>query len=129
MKPYYFFFLLLPLLCACGNLGAPDSLLTPEEIVPILRDIHIVDAGVDKTNTPLMKRKKQRAALYDEVLVKHDINRETFYNSYQFYIEHPVLMDSIYSRVIDSLNAVLTIEQSRQKAITPPPSTPKNPKI
>lgn len=70
----------------------------------ILADMHLADAiasgkigNVDSSN--------QVAVNYREVIYrKHQTTHEQFTESFNFYKDHPVLMDSIYAEVITKLS-------------------------
>ena len=104
-------------LTACEE-SRPDWVMAEEEMVPIIKDLHLAYAGVDVT----IRNPKNRPGRYQEmnelVIKKHGVDRHNFYDSYEYYQSQPALMDSIYQHVIEELNAELQPKQA---------ATPANP--
>jgi hypothetical protein len=81
-------------------------------MVPVLKELEIAYAGVDQT----IKDPKQRAAKYEEmnslVLKKNNLEKKQFFDSYKWYEERPVLLDTILKQVILQLNNdLINLEQ------------------
>ena len=101
------------LLFACGD-PTPSNLLSQEEMVLILREFHLAQAIVEKENVDLDIRKAKNSQVYDLILDQYGQDRETFYESYAYYLSQPHLMDSIYTRIIDQYNHKLPEEQEKK---------------
>jgi hypothetical protein len=110
------------LLAACGS-DKPDGLLTEDEMVPVLKDLHIAYAGVDLTVSDLKERSARYAEVNQMVLSKYNLDQQQFDNSYDYYQHNPYLMDTIYIKVIDELNMELA-QMSGQKPTTDAPVKP-----
>lgn len=97
-------------LTACEE-SRPEWVMAEQEMVPIIKDLHLAYAGVDVT----IRNPKNRPGRYQEmnelVIKKHGVDRQNFYDSYEYYQSHPAQMDSIYQRVINQLNAELAPKQ------------------
>lgn len=113
---------LVMLALGCGS-DVPSNILEVNLMVPVVKDLQLSYAGIDAT----VHNPDDRPAKYEEmnamVLAKHQLSKETFFTSFSYYQEHPALMDSIYRKVVDGLNADLTgIDQKRDggKQLPPP---------
>lgn len=104
----------LAVFSSCGENEEPSGLLTEEQMVPLLKDMQIAYAGVDNT----VRNPGSRPARYREmnklILVKHGVDRDQFYDSYEYYERHPVKMDTIYQRVITQLSIDLVPLQNKR---------------
>ena len=115
-----------------GLLGLPAceeasgvGVMTEEEMVPVLKDLHIAYAGVDVTVRNPKQRPEKYKEMNDLIIQKHGIDRQNFYDSYEYYQSQPALMDSIYQKVIDGLNSELS-PATPSSPPRPPAGAPKN---
>ncbi|HHG85565.1 MAG TPA: DUF4296 domain-containing protein, partial [Bacteroidetes bacterium] len=78
-------------------------------------DMQIAYAGVDNT----VRNPAHRADMYEEmnqlILLKHDMDKELFFDSYSWYEAHPVLLDTIFQRIITQLNIDIVPLQNKQQ--------------
>ncbi|MGN6617768.1 MAG: DUF4296 domain-containing protein [Ilyomonas sp.] len=92
-----FIFLLFFIACSNGN-KIPDNVLTPEKMKPVLWDMILADQYILSKDPNQDSIKSQAIVKFEEVFAKHKIDKESFYNSFRYYEEHPdllkVLMDS-----------------------------------
>lgn len=89
----------------------------------IMYDLHIVDAWVDRQGGPSLRRQEMRDDMYDEVLDKHDLTRRQFHQAYQYYLDHPVALDTLYSRVQRRLKTELDSIRTEETRETLPPKS------
>lgn len=99
-------------LAACGE-DKPQFLIPTEEMVPILKEMQIAYSGVDYEIKDVAKRKSKYAEMNALILDKYAVNVDTFFMSYEYYQEHPEILDSIYMRVIEELNLEMMPLQQR----------------
>lgn len=96
----------------CEGEQQPEGLLTPEQMVPVLKELEIAYSGVDQT----IKDPRQRTQKYEEmnslVLKKNQMDKNQFYSSYQWYENHPQLLDTILKQVVQALNLELSALQN-----------------
>jgi 3-hydroxyacyl-CoA dehydrogenase len=97
------FFLLLT---GCvGEEQAPPHVLSKEQMVNILVDIHIAEA---KANRVLLRSYDSTQAYYkkleQDVFKKHQVDSAVYRKSFTYYMDHMKQMDEIYTAVVDSLN-------------------------
>lgn len=97
-------FALLSLLMGCSE-SAPTEVLDFDQMAEILAEMQVVHAGVDLT----LEQKDGKLSATQEynaaILEAQQVEGETFYESYEYYQEHPELMDSVYVRVLKILEA------------------------
>ena len=91
----------------------PEDLLSSTEMIGILKDLHIADAGVTRVKMPITERDSRRDKLYTMVMEHHGVAKEQFYKSYQYYLLLPDTMDVMYHKIIEELNQMVPEEQGR----------------
>lgn len=74
----------------------------------LMFEIHIAEAIVTSEFKKGVEPKLRQQMLIDSLLMQKSVSRETFKASYEYYLAHPVMMDSMYTHIIDSLNHALT---------------------
>lgn len=89
---------------ACSSDDSQKAVLTQEEMVNILIDIHLAEAGVQDMRLVPDSAAKIYSAEEKLIFKKHHVTDSNFIRSYNFYIEHSDQMEEIYSAVIDSLS-------------------------
>ncbi|WMJ74801.1 DUF4296 domain-containing protein [Cytophagaceae bacterium ABcell3] len=100
-----FFILITALLAACASPEKPgENILTEDQMVDILLDIHTKEALVKTQNFPNDSAKAIYRRLEQDVFKKHDISRKQYEESYGFYLRNVKLLDGIYARLVDSLS-------------------------
>jgi hypothetical protein len=104
---------------SCGESSGPSGLLTEEQMVPVLKDMQIAYAGVDNTVRNPGSRPSRYKEMNKLVLLKHDVDKELFYNSYEYYKRRPIMMDTIYQRVITQLSIDLVPLQNKRNLRRP----------
>ena len=90
---------------ACGGQSLPEGILGEEVMKEILSDVHLAIALTQKPGRSIEQRDADREEIINSVLSKYQIDRGEFYNSYEFYVRNPILLDSIYSQLIRDMNA------------------------
>ena len=101
---------------SCGSEKRNSAALSQEQMVDFLIDLHLSEATVQdlrlKPDSAIALFKVQEKLLYKQ----HGITDSMFINSFQYYLEQPVLMEEIYAAIIDSLSLrqVLLRESTEQ---------------
>ena len=103
-KPGIVILLCLFISCHKGNnMHVPSNIVCPDSMVQVLTDVHILQAtfqlGFFKNDSVQAAHQAFIAVLKKHHLTEKDYNRATRYYSY-----HPVLLDSIYEKVLDNLS-------------------------
>lgn len=102
-----FFLLIFIFGCAPSNpddeVAIPDDILGKEKMIDILVDLQLVEG------TLILKRSIGKAYLpykefyFNHVFEKHQVSREKFEESLDFYKDHLYLLNEIYGEVINKL--------------------------
>lgn len=108
MKRNFFFFSLFAfLLFACSKkpVEVPTDVLTKEQIIPVLVDIHLAQSAVTvyQYNDTLKYNINELTAA---ILKNKNVTTEKFKKSLKFYSDNPELMDEIYQQVISDLTEI-----------------------
>lgn len=69
-------------------------------------DVLTAEAFAAQHNMPADTGKTITRRLYAAVFQKHQITKDEYYRSYDFYAKHPELFEKDMATVIDSLNAL-----------------------
>lgn len=97
---------------ACGKKEA--EYISEEKMGKILFELHLADVLADADGGSLAFRNVRRNDQYDEILATFEIDRETFYRSYEHFIDNPAKMDSVYVRLITKMDKRMEIARDRQ---------------
>ena len=100
-------FLVMMLCClSCKEEEQPH--LSREEMMKVLQDVHLaevystmVDFGEERTTN---KNLDSLAKYYNVVFQAHGITQEEFNASAEWYAQHPNELDSVYTKMVTSLN-------------------------
>ncbi|PVX50900.1 uncharacterized protein DUF4296 [Balneicella halophila] len=90
--------LLLALSC---NLGVPDGVASPDKMIAILEDVHLVDAIlVDKH---IREGDEEALPYYEYIYEKHQITKEEFEHSINYYAKDPRELRKAYPKIVEKL--------------------------
>jgi hypothetical protein len=119
--------ILLLWISACNDevVKRPSELMSRDEMIAVLVDIHLSDAAfqIRRYSSEDMKEISE-SDLYYSVLKKHQIADSVFETSLIYYAAKPKEFEKIYTRVINRLSEM---EQEEQKKIQEPVNI-QNPK-
>lgn len=103
MKNLALAFLLLLATSSCGPNLKSNNLISEDEMVNILIDIHLTEGLA--SSLPIFYDSSQviYSLMEREVFIEHDVPDSVFISSMIYYLQDPSTMDRIYGRVIDSL--------------------------
>ena len=87
--------LLLILLSGCSM--RPWGVLSQEDMVAVLLDVHIAEAAMKVVDTSAKRIEKQE--YYNTIFEKHNITKEKFDKSLDWYARHPKLLVEVYDEV------------------------------
>lgn len=91
-------------LSGCAVDKMPDDIIGRQKMGEIISDFFVVDAVVQNGRHTLLEREKIRDQLQAGVLDKYELSIEEFLKSYDYYIDHPELLDSVHTDIIRRLN-------------------------
>ncbi len=89
--------------CAKNN-PIPDNILDKDKMVKILVDIHLCEAKCGQSFLRGDTAKTLYARMENELFIKYKISKQSYLNSYQYYMNNLSEFDDIYARVVDSLS-------------------------
>lgn len=82
----------------------PDDLIPVGKMKEILIDMHYADAyAFQEFRSDSIYR--AAAGMYLDIFEKYQVDTGSFNRSFQYYINHPKVLDRMYAAMIDSLNA------------------------
>lgn len=91
---------------ACADEQAPPGVLTEDEMVMILKDIHLTEGKVSALPITYDSSQTLYRLMEREVFLKHEVSDSVFTESMRYYLKDAGIMDRIYARVIDSLTVL-----------------------
>lgn len=89
---------------SCGSRSTPAGILSEDQIVNVLIDIHLAEGYVTTFPIHFDSSRKLYPLLEKEVFVKHQVEDSVFKVSLEYYLRDAQKMDKIYARIIDSLS-------------------------
>ena len=90
--------------CNTNRMKVPDNIVNEEKLVPLLVDIHLTDALLNKERKPQKEKYEKSLKMYPSVLLKHNINRADFDSTIRFYSKYPKEFALIYDEVLRELS-------------------------
>lgn len=104
----FLFLLLLFATAACREeapvVPVPDTVLSPDSMVSVLRDLHLMESGINGHFFQSNNIVSDRSVLREIVFEKHKVKSDYFLKSMDFYSAHPEHLDSVYQKVIVELS-------------------------
>ncbi|AGA78503.1 DUF4296 domain-containing protein [Echinicola vietnamensis] len=111
MKKTIFFFVFVIGVISCGDDKAPPYLLSEDEMVGVMVDIHMAEGMASSLPVSYDSSKKLYPLFESRVFEKHQVTDTTYTKSLEFYLRDTEKMKELYGRVIDSLNVKEKIGQ------------------
>jgi hypothetical protein len=81
----------------------PADLLPKERLVPLLADLHVLEAQVEGSRLSTDSARALFLAQQKELLWKREISDSAFQRSYRYYSIHGKDLNDIYTAVVDTL--------------------------
>lgn len=103
---FYTIFFIIIFSFSCGKnmrMHRNDRVIPQKTFVQMLIQIHLADAIFSKENLSDPKLNMDSASYYNQIFKKYNINREQFYFSLKYYVQHIDKFIAIQTIVIDSL--------------------------
>jgi hypothetical protein len=123
------FFCVIAAACSDKN-SVPSGILPREKMENVLWDMIQADqyaAVLAKDSTAhIADLKVERLRLYDQVFRLHDVSREKFRESYQYYSDHPELSQDLFDSLLVRGNKLRSEEYAHPSArpSVKPPTSP-----
>jgi hypothetical protein len=95
-------FAILLLLNACSKSKVPRGILEPEKMQSVYWDVIRADVFANEIIIKDSGKNIQleNAKLQKQLFKNHQVTKETFYRSYDYYLNHPVLMKEMIDTMI-----------------------------
>jgi Domain of unknown function (DUF4296) len=92
------------MLTACTDAQKPANLLSEEEMTRVMMEVYTYEEKINRLN--LRRDSAEKIFLLAEPIIfqKIGVPDSVFKRSYDYYIEHPKQLESIYTALVDSLN-------------------------
>lgn len=104
--------IIILILSSCVHQEKPQPVIPEDKLVHILKDIMIIEAGVNRAFDPKINKDSLASPYYQAVYKKYGVTFGQFNYSYKQYQKHPEYMDSLFVKVLDQLQ----IEQVQLEA-------------
>jgi hypothetical protein len=88
----------------CSSDQQPNTIMDQGQMTNYLIDLHMAEAAVQNLRLKADSAKIVFSAKEKQLLSKHQITDSVFINSYNYYLEHPIKLEEIYSAVVDSIS-------------------------
>lgn len=82
----------------------PEGLLSKEQMVKVLIEVHLNEAKLNQLRVPRDSTAKVYEIMERELLKHQGIEDSVYRKSFQYYLDHPMLMEEVYTVVVDSLS-------------------------
>lgn len=92
---------------SCSTDKAPDYLISEDDVVPILVDVHLIDAYFYEMYEPAYLEEYMSDSMsiaYSAIFEKHGVTADRFTKSIDYYSDRPETFRAIYEKVILQLN-------------------------
>ena len=95
-------FLLLLLLSACQDRKIPAGILPPAKMQAVFYDYIRADVYINEfmSGDRTLDPQKESVQLQKQLFEKHKISRTQFYESYDYYVDHPELMRDMIDTMV-----------------------------
>lgn len=105
--------------------GVPDTLIQPNDMVPILVDIQVAESAAGQLKTDSLKTDALLETYYSSIFKHYAISPHKFENSFAYYTEHPLVLNYIYEKVVEQMNlmdkgGIAPQDTSKNKQPKPP---------
>ncbi len=98
----------------------PADLLPQERLIPLLADLHLLEARVENSHLSPDSARALFASQQKALLWQREVTDSAFHRSYRYYSIHGKDLDDIYGAVIDTL-------RGREKKLAPVAASPAQP--
>ena len=99
----------------------PAHLLPKEKMVPLLADLHVLEARVETSRLPPDSARALFLTEQKTLFWQQEVTDSAFRRSYRYYGIHGKDLDGIYAAVIDTLKQRAAKLKPLDKAALPPP--------
>jgi EAL domain-containing protein (putative c-di-GMP-specific phosphodiesterase class I) len=95
--------MLLFFLASCRGTHSDNPIIDKEKFIAILIDIHLTEASLMQSNPFEKGRTVSMIMQYDKIFEKHQVSREDFMQTFDYYRQHPKEMDELYNEITERM--------------------------
>lgn len=114
MKKVVLLFISLVFLGACKKNKKPEFVLSEDQMVSVLIDIHITEGIASALPIKYDSSQVIYRLMEKDVFLKHEVSDSVFTQSMLYYLQDPTIMDELYARIVDSLSLKQTLRTAQQ---------------
>ncbi len=92
---------------ACAGkkpVGIPETILPKQKMAEVMLDIHLLEATMNLNSTAADKVPPGNPTPNFDVLKKNNISKKQYDESFDFYSQHPALLNEVYDLVLNDLS-------------------------
>jgi len=82
----------------------PDNIFPKQKMADVFVDIHLLEASMSLNSTSVDKITSGNPTPNFDVLKKNNITKKQYDDSYNFYTQHPALLNEVYDLVLNDLS-------------------------
>jgi hypothetical protein len=96
--------------CATGDDASPENILPKEKMAKVMVDMQLLEASLNLNNFHGQKvdHTGSIASLNLDVFRKHDITKDQYDSSFEYYCRHPQELSEVYQLVLNELSLLHT---------------------
>lgn len=103
-KPLFLLLLLLLFSCEINDEKRPEGILSPDEMVELMVDVHLVEGA--RSGVTIMGDSLGIELYYRTVLIKHGLDSTSYQNNFDYYSARPDELDLIFEEVVRRLSVL-----------------------
>ena len=84
-------------------------------MVAVLVDVHLAEATTESRGMNVLQINSTMAGRYALIFKKHELTYDEFKTSYDYYLEHPDLLNEVYIEVTNQLTTMESKVKSKMK--------------
>lgn len=92
---------------SCSNIKTvkiPDTVLSKQKMAQVMVDIHLLEGSMSLNGTNADKITPENPSPNFDVLKKNNISKKQYDESFDFYSQHPALLNEVYDLVLNDLS-------------------------
>lgn len=91
--------------CTDHRNDIPQDIIPKEKMIMVMADIHLLEARIQMDNLGYNDSSRAIAySGYQYIFKKNNIDAKVFKRSFDFYVDHPVLMADMYKDILTELS-------------------------
>lgn len=80
--------------------------LNKDKMVEVLMDVHLAEASFSVVDRNKKDAQAEMKNEYARIFKKHEVKADDFFNTYNYYISHPALLDSVYGELVSRITTL-----------------------